>query len=121
MSPRILFVDDEAPIRELLALFFRKKGFEVSTSLNAHEARKFVETSTFDLAIVDVNLAGENGLELLGFFKTSYPKMPVVIFTGMADDDDLVQKALRAGASGFMRKTESLESLYQEVRKHLPR
>ena len=120
MARTILFVDDEAPIRELLSLFFRKKGLDVSTALNAREARKLTEANVFDLAIVDVNLAGENGLELLGFFKTSYPKMPVIIFTGMSDGEELVQKAMRAGASGFMRKTESLESLYKEIKKHLP-
>jgi len=47
----------------------------VSTALNAQEARTLMDGNDFDLAIVDVNLAGENGLELLGFCKTSHPKM----------------------------------------------
>src|SRR4051812_13835419 len=61
----ILFVDDEAPIRELLALFFRKKGMEVTTAMNIEQAKELAAAVPFDLAIVDVNLAGQNGLELL--------------------------------------------------------
>jgi DNA-binding NtrC family response regulator len=120
MPRKILFVDDEAPIRELLSLFFRKKGCEVSTAVNAQEGRTLAEGGAFDLAIVDVNLGAENGLELLGFLKSNYPRMPVIIFTGMADDDEVLNKAMRSGASGFLRKTEPLEKLYQETLKHLP-
>ncbi len=79
-----------------------------------------MDGNPFDLAILDVNLAGENGLELLGLFKTKYPKIPVLIFTGMADDEKLVERALQAGADDFMRKTESLDTLHQAVQKHLP-
>jgi len=119
VAQRILFVDDEAPIRELLSLFFRKKSFEVSTATSTGEARNLMDGNPFDLAILDVNLAEENGLQLLGLFKTRYPKVPVVLFTGMPDEDVLVQSTLQAGADGFMRKTESLEMLHQVVRKHL--
>jgi DNA-binding response OmpR family regulator len=121
VSPHILFVDDEAPIRELLSLFFRKKGFDVTTAMTAQEARKAAQTDHFNLAIVDVNLAGENGLELLGHLKQQYPRLPVIIFTGLNDDEDLVKQALAAGASGFMRKSQSLDTLFAEVCRQLPR
>jgi DNA-binding response OmpR family regulator len=118
---RILFVDDEAPIRELLSLFFRKKGFEVSTAITAAEGRALMDGNPFDLAILDVNLAGENGLALLSAFKVKYPKTPVVMFTGLPDDDkQLINKAMGAGADAFMFKGESLETLYQTVQKLLP-
>jgi DNA-binding response OmpR family regulator len=116
----ILFVDDEAPIRELLSLFFRKKGIEVGTATTGQEALSVLEDRKFDAAIVDLNLAGENGLELLRHFKREYPKMPVIIFTGMTGDPTLVDQAKAAGADGFMRKAESLGNLYDEVKKHLP-
>jgi DNA-binding NtrC family response regulator len=119
MAQRILFVDDEAAIRDLLSLFFRRKGYEITTASSSQEARILLESNTFNLAILDLNLAGENGLELLAIFKAKHPKVPVVIFTGMADADELVQGALRAGADGFMRKTEPLEILHREVSRHL--
>lgn len=118
MSHHILFVDDEAPIRELLSLYFRKKGWQVTTALNASQAKELAAKTPFSLAIVDVNLAGENGLDLLGYFKTQHPQIPVVIFTGLTGEE-LVERARAAGANGFMRKTESLDTLYQEVNRHL--
>lgn len=119
MVPHILFVDDEAPIRELLSISFRKKGWNVTTAVTTADARAMAAKFPFTLAILDVHLAGDNGLELLDFLKTNYPNMPVIIFTGLTDED-LVDKALAKGASGFMLKSESLNGLYLEVCKHLP-
>lgn len=116
MKPRILFVDDEAPIRELLSLYFRKKGYEVTTAVTGAAAIQSASENRFNLAILDINLAGENGLDLLGHFKSKYPQLPVIMFTGLTGNDDLVEKARRNGADGFMRKTESLDSLFAVVR-----
>ena len=120
MNSHILFVDDEPPIRELLSLYFRKKGLAVTTASTGAEARELAARSPFALAILDVGLAGENGLDLLRSMKRDYPGMPVIVFTGLGSED-LVQQALAGGADGFMRKTSSLDSLYQEVCRHLPK
>ena len=100
--------------------FFRKKGLEVTTATTAQQAKELAARASFDVAIVDVNLAGENALALLGFFKEKQPRMPVIIFTGLTGED-LVEQARAAGAAGFMRKTESLGVLFDEVSKHLPK
>ncbi len=120
MSQHILFVDDEAPIREMLSLFFKKKGFGVTGVVTGQEAMELVDQVPFDVVILDVNLAGENGLELLGFFKSNYPDLPVIMFSGMASDRQLLEESLARGANGFMSKNDSLEELYNEVRRHLP-
>ena len=119
MNPHILFVDDEAPIRELLSLYFRKKGLSVTPARTTAEAKELTAKSAVDLAIFDVDLAGENGLELVGFFKEHYPHVPIIIFTGLTGED-LVERALAAGARGVMRKSESLEVLFNEVCRYLP-
>jgi two-component system, NtrC family, nitrogen regulation response regulator NtrX len=119
MNSRILFVDDEPPIREILTLYFRKKGLTVVTASKSEEARQLAAESPFSLAILDVGLAGENGLDLLSSFKRDYPSMPVIIFTGLGKEE-LLKAAMAGGAAGFMRKTSSLDSLYQEVCRHLP-
>jgi DNA-binding response OmpR family regulator len=120
VSQHILFVDDEAPIREMLSLFFKKKGFSVTGVVSGGEAMELVDQVPFDMVILDVNLAGENGLELLGFFKTNYPELPVVMFSGMSSDRQLLEESLARGANGFMSKNDSLDELYSEVRRHLP-
>lgn len=103
MNSHILFVDDEPPIRELLSLYFRKKGLAVTTASTGVEARNAAAGAEFSLVILDVGLAGENGLDLLSSFKGDYPKMPVIIFTGLGSDD-VLQQAMAGGANGFMRR-----------------
>ena len=119
MSPRVLFVDDEAPMRELLSLFFRERGLEVAPATTAADAMELADREDFSLAIVDLSLAGENGLELLSFLKTNHPKLPVIIFTGMNFDEGLVNEARNRGAEGFMSKTDSLDALFREVKRVL--
>jgi len=119
VTPNILFVDDEAPIREMLSLYFSKKGYSVTTATCGRDAKALAAQGPFNLVILDMNLAGESGLDLLRFFKSNYPSPPVVIFTGMAADQGLLEKALTGGACGFMSKTEPLDKLFAEVNRHL--
>ena len=118
-GPHILFVDDEAPIREMLSLYFRKKGYAVTAAVTGQQAMELADKTPFNLAILDVNLAGESGLDLLGFFKSNYNTLPVIMFTGMGSDPEVIARATRDGADGFMSKTESLDKLFAEVSRHL--
>jgi CheY-like chemotaxis protein len=108
MLPRLLVLDDEETVRLALANFFEGKGYCVTAATNSREAIELADRKQFDLAIIDINLAGENGLELLRYFKANFPTLPVLMLTGMADSDDLIEQAMFRGASGFMRKTEPL-------------
>ncbi len=119
MQPRLLVLDDEESIREVLSLFFKKKGFEVVVTKTSREAIESAEREGFDLVILDVNLQGENGFELLRYFKTNYPQLPVIIYTGLPDGDELVEQAMFRGASGFMRKTEPLDDLFDVVKSYV--
>jgi DNA-binding response OmpR family regulator len=119
LEPHVLFVGDEVPIRELLSLFVRKKGFEVTVAATASEAEELFNRVRFDLIILDVNLAGESGLDLLGLIRSKYPDLPVVIFTGLEADEEPIKKAFAGQADGFMRKPDSLDTLFAEVRRHL--
>jgi DNA-binding response OmpR family regulator len=121
MKPHILFADDDAAIRELLSGFFKLKGFDVTLATAGREAMEMADTRRFDLAILDINLAGENGLELLGYFRKNFPKLPVVMFTGLPGEEGLLDQAMARGASGFMRKTDSLDDLLAAVQVYMPR
>ena len=121
LKPHILFVDDEPPVREMLTLYFRKKGFDVTTATTIKEAVESVDKGSYDAAILDINLAEENGLELLGIIRKKHEKLPVIMFTAMGEDRELLDQAMAAGANGFMCKTETLETLFNEVCRHLPK
>ena len=120
MSSHILFVDDEAPTRELMSLFLTKKGFKVSTAMNVGQGQELAERNRYDLAILDVDIGGENGLKLLQLLKKEYPRMPVIMFTGLRSDESLFEKAKACGADAFVRKTEPLATLYLEVARLIP-
>ena len=121
LKPHILFVDDEPPVREMLTLYFRKKGFDVTTATTIKDAVESVDKGSYDAAILDINLAEENGLELLGIIRKKHEKLPVIMFTAMGEDRELLDQAMAAGANGFMCKTETLETLFNEVCRHLPK
>jgi DNA-binding NtrC family response regulator len=119
-NKHILFVDDEVPIRETLSLYFRRKGFLVTTAENAEEARLAVKANKFSLVILDVNLGGDNGLELLEFFKQMDPPLPVIMFTSLGYDPVLLKETMARGADAFMSKAESLDNLFKEVQRVTP-
>jgi DNA-binding NarL/FixJ family response regulator len=66
-----------------------------------------------------VNLNGESGLDLLDLIKTKFPQLPVLMFTGMDVDEDLLKKSLHGRAEGIIHKTQSLEGLLTAVRWHI--
>jgi len=72
----------------------------------------------FHVAILDANLKGECGLDLLRLLKSRHAWLPVIIFSGSLDED-LPSKAFAAGASGFVSKTNSLHELFDEVSRHI--
>jgi len=119
MRPRILFVDDEPTIGEVVSDYFTKKGYEVVVVRTGSQAMAVADHTSFQLVIMDINLAGENGLELLGFFKSNFPKVPVLMFTGLEGDDDLLEKAMFRGANGFMRKNDPLDNLFAAVKSYI--
>jgi DNA-binding NtrC family response regulator len=118
MRPRLLVLDDEESICRILSIFFEKKGYEVTTTGAAAEAIQLADRGAFDLGIFDLNLAGESGLELLRFFKSNFPNLPIIIYTGMTDEDASEMAAFR-GANGFLRKTEPLENLFEAVKSYV--
>jgi DNA-binding response OmpR family regulator len=118
-KPRILLIDDEGPMHEILSLYLRAKGMEVMTAANGHEARELLHKSPFDLTILDLNLGGEDGLEILDFLKSRWPDRPVIILTGLTTDEAFLRKTLAGRADGFMRKMSSLADLLSEVHRHL--
>jgi len=120
MKPRILFVDDEAATLEMLTIYFRDRGCEVATAATGTQAMQIADETALDLAVFDINLAGENGLELLSFFKTNFPKLPVVLLTGLPGNEELADQALARGASGFMCKADSLANLFEALHSYLP-
>jgi two-component system response regulator HydG len=118
MRPRLLVIDDEETICRILSVYFEKKGYDVAVAGTSADALQLADREAFDLGIFDLNLAGESGLELLGFFKSNFPELPIIIYTGMTDEG-VVEQAMFRGANGFLSKTEPLDSLFEVVKSYV--
>ena len=103
MKPRILIVDDEKPLRDMLAKWFRV-SYDCQTAPDAAEAMKII-SATPDLAlmITDFKMPGESGLELARKAKAANPNLAVIILTAHADVN-LVIEAMRDGVDDFFQK-----------------
>ena len=119
MKQHIMVVDDEVQIRELLAIYLNKKGYNVSTASNGTEALKLAGKSHIDLVVLDISLAGEDGLNVLGTFKTRHPQTKVVMLTGMGFVEDLLQEAQEKGADGYVSKVLPLDELLLAIHRTL--
>jgi CheY-like chemotaxis protein len=101
---RILFVDDEGDWRFVAGACLQDAGFEVVTAKDLTEALQRLETPRLDGIVLDLNLAGENGLLLMEFLKQKHPGIPILIYTGYQHDDEAVQNMLKQGARKYLRK-----------------
>jgi DNA-binding NarL/FixJ family response regulator len=78
-------------------------------------ALEVVETSKPDIAIVDISLASQNGIELIKDLKVRHPRLPVLVHS-MHDESVYAERSLRAGAKGYISKKEPPQKLLQAIR-----
>ena len=104
MGKKILFVDDDKEWRFMVACWLGDAGYEVLTVADATEAMTSGEEADLGLIILDLDLAGEDGVVLMRFMKQNHPGVPIILFTGMSHDDDVILGLLREGAHQYVRK-----------------
>ena len=100
---RILIVDDEPNIRRTLRITFEAIGHAVDEVDSGAEALKLIGRQTFDVALVDLRLGGESGLDLLEPLQAQLPRLAVVVITAHASLDTAVE-AMRRGAFDYLTK-----------------
>jgi DNA-binding NtrC family response regulator len=102
-SLRVLFVDDEAPLREFMRTELPRLGHEVTVCQDGRTALKVLEKSVFDAAILDLRMPGLSGLEVLEHLKKVSPDTEAVVMTGHASIETATV-AMRLGAADYMTK-----------------
>ena len=102
-QPRILIVDDDETVRSMLTRMLGRNGYECASAENGAEARKALAGGQFDLALCDLNMPGESGLELVEHVAVAYPETATIMVTG-ADDSVIAEKALALGTYGYVIK-----------------
>ncbi len=116
MSMRLLVVDDEAPVVEVLKAFLEPTGSDVVGLTNSLEAARWVEQEKFDGIILDVRMPQPDGFELTRRTRASSlnSKTPVVMLTGQ-DDVETMRQGFKAGATCFLGKPVTRDRVHSVV------
>lgn len=117
---RILLVDDHPIIREGLALFLgQQKGLQAfSHAADANEAMSAMARCAHHLAVVDISLEHHSGLDLIQSLRLRYPLLPILAMS-MHEESLFAERAVRAGANGYLMKRDTTRSILQAIRQVL--
>jgi DNA-binding NarL/FixJ family response regulator len=117
---RILVVDDHPIVRQGLALLINQEAdlLVCGEAEEASGAMHVLASAKPDILIVDISLNGPDGLDLLKSIRNVYPTLPVLILS-MHDESMYAERALRAGANGYIMKQEATEKVLVALRRIL--
>jgi DNA-binding NarL/FixJ family response regulator len=114
----ILIADDHAIVREgLKQIVAEEPDIKViGEAENANQVFELLQSLEINIIILDINMPGKSGLEALKELRTEYPKIPVLILS-MYSEEQYGLRAIKAGASGFLKKVSAPEELVKAIRK----
>jgi DNA-binding NtrC family response regulator len=112
---RILLVDDDETIRDTLYELL-STDYICQTAETAEKALARLEADEYDIVLTDISMPGLSGLELLGHVRQKFPNTPVIIISGIGDQEH-AQGLIRLGAFDFLLKPFSLEAVEKSVKR----
>ncbi len=118
MTAAILVIDDEAVLAKNIRLYLERSGYEVRTAESAEEGERLLEEFRPDVVLLDYQLPGRNGLEMLARLKRLGGGIPVIMLTGQGSVD-LAVEAMKLGAVDFLTKPVVLGKLRLAIEKLL--
>ena len=107
---KILIIDDESFIRENVSRILSEEGYQVCQASNMREASEQVSSGEIDLALLDLNLGSEKGIDVLKILKELDPELLIIIITGFGSVESAVD-ALKMGAFHYMKKPFKADAL----------
>jgi response regulator RpfG family c-di-GMP phosphodiesterase len=100
---RVLIVDDEEPVRKVIAAVLSHLGHHCQTAAGGEEALQILKTQRFDAVISDLQMPGMSGMELLSRVRQNYPQLAFLVVTGV-DDIRVGIEAMQSGADDYIVK-----------------
>ena len=119
MSERIMIVDDEKDIANLIEIYMQNEKFEVKKFYSSYDALKFLQYEEVDLAILDIMMDGLNGYELCQKIREQY-NFPIIMLTAKDEEIDKI-KGLTLGADDYITKPFQPLELVARVKAQLRR
>ncbi len=114
MTKKVLIVDDEPDIRELLALTLSRMKLDSLGAETVQEAKSLLASNHFDLCLTDMRLPDGSGIDLIRHMQENFPSIPVAMITAHGNMNSAVD-ALKAGAFDFLNKPVELQTLRELV------
>ncbi len=114
----ILVVDDDPSLQEVLEVALSSHSYQVFQAVNIRDAKQQLQQEAIDLALIDLWLGQENGMDLLEKIKQEDPEMPALVLTAYADSETAVQ-AMKIGAHDYIAKPFNVEELLLQINKIL--
>lgn len=104
-TPRVLLVEDDQPLREVLGEILRKEGYLVDEAISGEQALLMARKNEYQVVLLDLlfKTTGLQGLSVLKRLQLSFPNLPVIILSGKASDETVVQ-TIREGGFSFITK-----------------
>jgi DNA-binding NtrC family response regulator len=114
--PRLLIVDDDDQLRQTLERRFRRQGLAVTAAAGGDEALAKAAHNRWDVALLDLNLPGLNGIELMGQLKQRQPELEALLLTAQGSIETAIQ-AMKKGAYDYLTKPFHLPELEVHIQK----
>ena len=115
---KIMVVDDDQNVLKVIKMRLEANHYQVATAFQAAKAVKIAQDRMFDLALVDLKLRGESGIELMENLHQINPEMPIIILTSYGTIETAVE-AMKKGAYSYVTKPFNYKELLQQIKKGL--
>lgn len=119
-SIRVLLVEDDPQIAKSLAMSLGYDGFEVATADSVTQGWELVNSKTYDVLLLDVNLPDGSGIELCSRIRTSGQELPILFLSARTDEETVV-RGMNRGGDDYIRKPFGVEELKTRILKILQR
>jgi DNA-binding NtrC family response regulator len=112
----VLVIDDDDAMRKVLKDFLERDGHRVVEAANGEVAVSLVEVEAFDVVILDKEMPGMNGLDVLSFLHRRFPSTPVILITAFGGPH-VAEESYRRGAIEYIEKPFRLSNVVDRVQK----
>jgi len=110
-----LVVDDNRLLNRFLVTYLRSKGHACSSLTDGSKVESWLNLNPCDAVILDIGMPKIDGLSLISIIRGHHTTLPIIIFTGLGYDEEMMQAARYAGANGYVSKGLGPSEIYSAV------
>ena len=110
-----LVVDDNLLLNRFLTTYLRAKGHGCASLTDGRKVENWLAINPCDAIVLDIGMPEIDGLSLISIIRAKYSDLPIIIFTGLGYDEEMMQAARSAGANGYVSKGLGPSEIYSAL------